>query len=363
MFYANDIFQGTIRPMPLSRPRVGFGLYAPQANLHLHSELPMRFLTEPDDPNRRNDEWNSDDAVNATLGDLYTFPLVNNNGSLTPPNISISEFRITNKESVVNGHAGLVMGLAGNNAYLATAEKHRFDIKNQVSCITLEEKNIRFMDRFNYHFQTQTPIVGFNVTAPYNENGLAVRGNQSDASSTFSVINTNDGIALAIRQSTQDPFNLPVSRFVVFANGRTGIGTDQPGGLYMLDVAGKVRACEVRVSNPGWCDFVFDDNYRLPPLREVEAYIRQHKHLPLIPSEAEVEAEGFDLAQMNALLLRKTEELTLYVIQLEKDLAQARQQADTAQCNQQELQQRMTAMENSLQTLLQLLSTLTPKQP
>jgi hypothetical protein len=128
-------------------------------------------------------------------------------------------------------------------------------------------------------------------------------------------------------------------------------------------MAGKVRACEVRVSNPGWCDFVFDDNYRLPPLREVEAYIRQHKHLPLIPSEAEVEAEGFDLAQMNALLLRKTEELTLYVIQLEKDLAEARQQADTAQCNQQELQQRMTAMENNLQTLLQLLSTLTPKQP
>ena len=56
-------------------------------------------------------------------------------------------------------------------------------------------------------------------------------------------------------------------------------------------------------------------------------------------------------------------DLVDYVIQLEKDLAEARQQADTAQCNQEELQQRMTAMENSLQTLLQLLSTLTPKQP
>jgi hypothetical protein len=56
----------------------------------------------------------------------------------------------------------------------------------------------------------------------------------------------------------------------------------------------------------------------LTPLSEVEAYIKEHQHLPDLPSEEEVRANGIDVAQMNALLLKKIEELTLYVIELEK---------------------------------------------
>ena len=89
----------------------------------------------------------------------------------------------------------------------------------------------------------------------------------------------------------------------------------QPSNMF---VNGEINANLVRVNTQEWYDCVFDKDYKLQPLSVVEAFINQHKHLPEIPSEAEVKADGIDVAQMNALLLKKVEELTLYVIELEK---------------------------------------------
>jgi hypothetical protein len=69
-----------------------------------------------------------------------------------------------------------------------------------------------------------------------------------------------------------------------------------------------------------WPDYVFADDYRLMPIEDLEKSIRQHKHLPNIPSAAEVTAEkGIVLGEMNRKLLEKVEELTLYIIQLKKE--------------------------------------------
>ena len=70
--------------------------------------------------------------------------------------------------------------------------------------------------------------------------------------------------------------------------------------------------------NTGWADFVFEDDYALPSLSEVERHIALNKHLPGIPSAAEVEAEGVALGDISSKLLQKIEELTLYVIAQEK---------------------------------------------
>jgi len=91
------------------------------------------------------------------------------------------------------------------------------------------------------------------------------------------------------------------------------------GGPYNLAVNGKILAQEVRVRT-GWADYVFDKNYRLRPLAEVEAYIRANQHLPGVPSAAKVEAEGIQVGETHALLLSKIEELTLYVIQQQKEI-------------------------------------------
>jgi trimeric autotransporter adhesin len=78
-----------------------------------------------------------------------------------------------------------------------------------------------------------------------------------------------------------------------------------------------------RLSSPEqWADRVFADSYRLRPLAEVAGYVRQHRHLPDVPSAAQVAREGIDVAQMNATLLQKIEELTLYVIEQAKRIEQ-----------------------------------------
>ncbi|MCL2290028.1 MAG: hypothetical protein FWC34_04895, partial [Bacteroidetes bacterium] len=90
-------------------------------------------------------------------------------------------------------------------------------------------------------------------------------------------------------------------------------------------ISGRICAKEVRVAvsgGPCWPDFVFAKDYKLPTLNEVEQFINENQHLPNVPSAAEVEANGIELGEMNAILLRKVEELTLYIIQMEKRLSE-----------------------------------------
>ena len=106
-----------------------------------------------------------------------------------------------------------------------------------------------------------------------------------------------------------------------FANsGYVGIGTTvaPPAGV-KLAVNGKVNCKEVEVTLTGWSDFVFKDGYNLKPLFEVEAFINENNHLPGVPSEAEVLKNGVNLGNMDAILLQKIEELTLYMIDLKKE--------------------------------------------
>jgi len=102
-----------------------------------------------------------------------------------------------------------------------------------------------------------------------------------------------------------------------YFDGNVGIGTPIPGD-YKLAVKGKIRAEEIKVET-GWSDFVFSPTYNLKSLTEVEQYIKTNKHLPDIPSAAEVEENGINLGEMDSKLLQKIEELTLYLIEMDKE--------------------------------------------
>lgn len=99
--------------------------------------------------------------------------------------------------------------------------------------------------------------------------------------------------------------------------GEVGIGT-QPLTGYKLAVNGKIKALEVSITTDGWADYVFEKNYNLKSLEEVEAFIQENKHLPDVPSEAEVLENGIAVGEMSTILLQKIEELTLYLIDQNK---------------------------------------------
>ena len=104
-------------------------------------------------------------------------------------------------------------------------------------------------------------------------------------------------------------------------HGRVGIGTEATS--HDLAVAGGILAESVEVKlQTEWPDFVFDQEFKKPSLPELEAYILENKKLPLVPSAQEVSNNGINLGQMDAVLLQKVEEITLYLIEHQKRLEQ-----------------------------------------
>ena len=107
------------------------------------------------------------------------------------------------------------------------------------------------------------------------------------------------------------------SPYIVFKpDGKVGIGTKTPQSL--LAVNGTITSKEVVVTADGWPDYVFASDYNLRSLNEVETYIEQNNHLPDVPSQKEVSEKGISLGNMDAKLLQKIEELTLYMIEMNK---------------------------------------------
>lgn len=106
--------------------------------------------------------------------------------------------------------------------------------------------------------------------------------------------------------------------------GNIGIGTADPKAK--LDVRGKIIANEVEVKVNTGADFVFEPDYNLPSLMDVENHIKIYKRLPDIPSEREMQENGLNLNDMQIKLLQKIEELTLYVIDQQKEIKNLKQE-------------------------------------
>ena len=118
--------------------------------------------------------------------------------------------------------------------------------------------------------------------------------------------------------------------YMTLKSGNLGIGVTNP--TRKLEVNGTIRAKEVIVETTGiWADFVFDKNYKLASLAEVEEHINEQGHLPEIPSAAEVAENGINLSEMNVKLLQKVEELTLYIIAQNKDIQQLQKEMESLQ--------------------------------
>lgn len=142
--------------------------------------------------------------------------------------------------------------------------------------------------------------------------GWSLTGNTTvDPATTF--IGTTDNTTVSFRTGNNERFRI---------DGTTGnllVGkTSQASTEFKLDINGSARATRMVVVATNGADFVFEHAYRLSPLPEVEAYIRQNHHLPDITPAAQMQKEGIDVASHETKLLQKIEELTLYIIEQDK---------------------------------------------
>lgn len=152
-------------------------------------------------------------------------------------------------------------------------------------------------------------------------------------------------------------------RFTVRANGKTGIGTTNFNcsdcANYRLFVKDGIKTEKVKVdiaSANGWADYVFKKDYTLKTLEEVEEHIKEKGHLPNVPSAKEVEADGINVAEMDAKLLEKIEELTLYSIEQNKKSKEQEIQIKKLQEENTELQKHAVRLEKLEKMILEMQS-------
>ena len=145
----------------------------------------------------------------------------------------------------------------------------------------------------------------------------------ANGGSGFELFDKNQSLTYAVSEDNNN-----VTMILPKENSFFGIGTQSfTDGIdtYRLSVKGAIRADRVKVYTT-WADFVFEENYILPTLEEVEKHIQKNGHLKDIPSAKDVENNGIELGEMNKKLLQKVEELTLYLIEMNKDLKDLKEQ-------------------------------------
>ncbi|WP_293918009.1 MULTISPECIES: hypothetical protein [unclassified Sphingobacterium] len=155
----------------------------------------------------------------------------------------------------------------------------------------------------------QSPRIYDNVQniLPYQEEGGPAHTFKTSVEEYVNSRGSNtDGVIHVMGQATN------------YFAGNIGIG--KRDATEKLEVNGNIRAKEIKVETNNWPDYVFEEDYKLKSLTEVETFIKANKHLPDIPSAKKIEEDGLSVGEMNKLMMKKIEELTLHLIEKEKEI-------------------------------------------
>jgi hypothetical protein len=258
---------------------------------------------------------------------LHVYESSNLNSYLTVANNTIATFF---------GAGGTSWGIIG------TTSNHDFAI------YTNEIEKMRITNTGNVGVGTAEPLAMLDVSG-----NLILRNNQNVTGGGASMVFTNYGndyqhspsirSYLDFAEGVNSQARLVLSSYglgknndeLTLMNGNVGIGTKNPDAT--LAVKGTVHATEVKVDlNVPGPDYVFQPDYKLSTLKEIEAYVEKNHHLPEIPSADQMVKDGLNLGDMNIRLLKKVEELTLYLMEKDSSDQQkdAKLNAQQAQINQ-----------------------------
>jgi hypothetical protein len=248
------------------------------------------------------------------IGDLITF---HDGGSKFMGFNTYYNGQSNRLENIQGGRASVTIGV-GDAVSNPSVFAIRIDQNQSIGPVMTSFKGLSMNATGNVGIGAESPTARLDVLGSVNNvsNILVARGMSNTGSRTFLVVTSDGNVGV----NTQTP------KSTLHVQGDVTIGSNQctnahPGFTNKLSVDGIIFTKEVRVVPSTWADDVFKSGYHLPTLTQVEEHIKTHGHLQGIPSEAQATKDGVDVSAMQAALLRKVEELTLYVIALEKKVA------------------------------------------
>jgi len=235
-------------------------------------------------------------GVNLQVHGVYDFCEEIKGGKASTACSPTSRFLMTNAFTGLTATDGMLFKLSNHHFFLNNQENGNIRISTNGLHLNFEAQTKRLW-LGNVPFSTTPEIFAmYNVNASSNENGVFI---QTNTASKY-------GLSIATRSLTDNAIQV--------------MGTTGTDRNFSVQANGFVFARKYTTTLANIPDYVFDTNYELMPLADLKSYITTNHHLPNIPSAAEYGETGVDLGELNRLLLEKTEELTLYILQLEERL-------------------------------------------
>jgi hypothetical protein len=273
-----------------SNGNIGIGTNTPNTRMHVAGDVTIEGLSNP-----KGDQIVSSDRNGKLMLIPVNFSGDNLGNHIATQNLSLGEYGLTYN---FNNEAGLKITKT-NDIYIA--------------------KNLAV----NENIAVKGGLYGYSPAGGENWNKLQIFGSSLPDAAKIEVCDGSGdnwrSIKFLVQGVTADyQFSINSKMAMRVRSNKVEMGSDAIPTA--LNVYGIVNAREVKVSLDNWSDYVFEPGYNLRKLSDVEDFILIHGHLPDIPSASTVIENGVNLGEMDAMLLKKIEELTLYVIELQRQL-------------------------------------------
>ncbi|WP_417887104.1 hypothetical protein [Zunongwangia sp.] len=297
-----------------SSGNVGIGTANPIANLHIDGSGKTVIFGDPKSANYP--------ALKFFTGHSDGYNYIQSGGN-TEGNIRITKFNTTNQNIDNFQVYASNTFFSGNLGIGQLSPKAKFHLKSNVvqnSSVDRYDANMIIEATSNTRNISEGAVLGFVVPASQNGTNPWQQGRIVVSPDNTLNNNAEGKMYLQTRYYNGNSTWKWRDNLVLKPNGNVGIGTLEPDSR--LTVNGNIHTQEVKVDLNGVVapDYVFDSNYRLLTLQQVQEFIDKHGHLPNVPSAKEMNKEGLHLKEMNLKLLEKVEELTLYTIEQHKEI-------------------------------------------
>lgn len=305
----------------------GIGTSNPQSQLHIHQtvevEDPIPPILPPYGNGNRDGIFYDNYATTLQMTNVNTGSNSSDGFLLEQYNRDVFFLQRENGHMVFQTPGGkMILSSTGRFGYGDTISTHRFNVNGTARF----SSDVKMVQALNVDGTVTTGGV-LNVGGALNTAGHLTVGSANQPPVGLTVHGaTTLNYGLTVTNATTLNGALHVNSSTVLSgvttiNGATTINnTLRVGNGFFCDAGGGLKVKYLKVTLTDWPDYVFSGNHTLMPLGELEAYVNEHSHLPGVPTAEEIEENGADLGEMNKVLMEKVEELTLYIIDLQKQI-------------------------------------------